>query len=241
MREVKFRGYRVNDTAWAYGDLVHMKGDSGAIETFIQDDGVPLLVDPESVGQLIGIRREESNRRAKRNEVEVSSRKFSENFDQFSEHQEEMVTCVSGKDKILLSPILHWTEDDVWDFLNSNNIPHCELYDQGYHRIGCIMCPMSTMKQKLREMKEYPHVLRKWCQTIEWLDENVWQYNEKIENITLRDRVHWWISGLSLEEFRYKYMSPTLFSSEEMGKDPIEELIKAAFEGYERPTTKTNQ
>ena len=56
MREVKFRGYRVNDTAWAYGDLVHMKGDSGAIETFIQDDGVPLLVDPESVGQLIGIR-----------------------------------------------------------------------------------------------------------------------------------------------------------------------------------------
>lgn len=56
MRKIKFRGYRVNDTAWAYGDLVHLKGDSGAIETFIQDDGVPLLVDPESVGQLTGIR-----------------------------------------------------------------------------------------------------------------------------------------------------------------------------------------
>ncbi len=46
----------MNDTAWAYGDLVHMKGDSGAIETFIQDDGGSLLVDPESVGQLTGIR-----------------------------------------------------------------------------------------------------------------------------------------------------------------------------------------
>lgn len=48
MRKIKFRGYRVNDTAWAYGDLVHMKGDARAIETFIQDDGVPLLVDPET-------------------------------------------------------------------------------------------------------------------------------------------------------------------------------------------------
>lgn len=181
---------------------------------------------------LIGIRREESNRRAKRNEVEVSSRKFSENFDQFSEHQEEMVTCVSGKDKILVSPILNWTEDDVWDFLNSEGIPHCELYDKGYKRIGCIMCPMSTQKQRIREMRDYPHVLRKWYQTIEWLDENVWKYNEKIENISTRDRIHWWISGLNLEEFRQRYMSQTIFSKEEMGEDVIEKLIEAAFKGY---------
>ena len=181
---------------------------------------------------LIGIRREESSRRAKRNEVEVSSRKFSENFDQFSEHEEEMVTCVSGKDKILVSPILNWTEDDVWDFLNSEGISHCELYDKGYKRIGCIMCPMSTQKQKIREMRDFPHVLRKWCQTIEWLDENVWKYNEKIKNITTRDRIHWWISGLNLEEFRQRYMSQTIFSKEEMGEDVIEKLIEAAFKGY---------
>ena len=29
-----------------------------------------------------------------------------------------MVTCVGGKDKVLLSPILDWTEKDVWTFLN---------------------------------------------------------------------------------------------------------------------------
>ena len=180
---------------------------------------------------LIGIRHEESSRRAARNEVEVSSRKFSENFDQFSEHQEQMVTCVSGRDKILLSPILHWTEEEVWDFLNSSGVPHCELYDRGYRRIGCIMCPMSTMRQKLREMEEYPHVLRKWCQTIEWLDEHVWKYNEKIENITLRDRIHWWISGLNLEEYIQRYMYPSLFSQDELGEDRITKLIKAAYEG----------
>lgn len=38
---------------------------------------------------LIGIRREESSRRAKRNEVEMRSRKFSGSFDQWSEHREK--------------------------------------------------------------------------------------------------------------------------------------------------------
>ena len=71
-----------------------------------------------------------------------------EDFDQWSEHQEKMVTCVGGKDKILVSPIIHWTEKDVWEFLNAQNIPHCSLYDKGYKRIGCILCPMSNYKQK---------------------------------------------------------------------------------------------
>lgn len=58
-------------------------------------------------------------------------------------------TSGAGKDKILLSPILYWSEQDVWEFLKINNIPHCELYDKGYKRIGCICCPMSSNKQKI--------------------------------------------------------------------------------------------
>lgn len=63
---------------------------------------------------LIGIRKQESVRRSKREEIEISGHKFSGNFDQWSEHEEKMVTCVGGKDKILVSPILYWTERDVW-------------------------------------------------------------------------------------------------------------------------------
>ena len=100
---------------------------------------------------LIGIRHAESVRRSKRNEIETGDRKFSGNFDQWSKHKETMVTCVGGKDKILVSPIIHWTEKDVWEFLNTQNIPHCSLYDKGYTRIGCICCPMSSYKQKIRE------------------------------------------------------------------------------------------
>lgn len=102
---------------------------------------------------LIGVRKQESARRAKREEIStnIKGKRTNETFDQFSEHEEKMVTCVGGKDKILVSPIIYWTERDVWEFLNVNNIPHCKLYDEGNTRIGCLCCPMSNYRKKLRD------------------------------------------------------------------------------------------
>lgn len=136
---------------------------------------------------LIGIRHAESARRAKRNPVEISNRKFSGDFEQFTEWQEakirkkyknlnqdqfsydkqQEVRCISGKDSILVSPIIEWEEKDVWEFLNKVcEVPHCELYDKGYTRLGCILCPMSQYKQKLREIKDFPYVKAKWIDAI---------------------------------------------------------------------------
>lgn len=147
---------------------------------------------------LIGIRKRESARRARRNEVEVSNRKFSGdlksfkvwqaqelerreakllrkikregkkvNEDEFSLEKDNEVRCINGKDSILVSPIFEWSEQDVWYLLNEVvKVPHCELYDMGYSRIGCILCPMSQYKQKIREMQDFPHVKRNWLKAI---------------------------------------------------------------------------
>lgn len=147
---------------------------------------------------LIGIRKQESARRSKRNEVELGNHKFSGNFDQWSEHEEKMVTCVGGKDKILVSPIIYWTERDVWEFLNENGIPHCELYDQGYTRIGCICCPMSNTRQKWKDAERWPHVKRNWLKTIQWLNDNGYN-NHHVESAETNFR--WWISDQSFKEF----------------------------------------
>lgn len=51
-------------------------------------------------------------------------------FDEFSHHEEQMVTCIGGKDKIVISPIIDWDDTDVWEFLNNvMEVPHCCLYD----------------------------------------------------------------------------------------------------------------
>lgn len=140
---------------------------------------------------LIGIRHQESARRAKRNEVEISNRKFSgtlEGLDEYRQElkakrarrkskkdgvnitnadQEQTLGCISGKESILISPIIHWTEQDVWEFLNKvMEVPHCSLYDEGWHRLGCIGCPMSSAKQKQIENVRYPHVKRNWIKAI---------------------------------------------------------------------------
>ena len=151
---------------------------------------------------LIGIRKEESARRSKRGEVSINKKingKYSnESFDQWSEHEEKMLACVGGKEKIIISPILNWSERDVWDFLNSLAIPHCCLYDQGYKRIGCICCPMSSYKQKIREIERWPHVKRNWLKTIKWLKENGYNpHPEESEETNFR----WWISGKSFRKF----------------------------------------
>lgn len=150
---------------------------------------------------LIGIRKSESARRNKREEIsiQIKGKRTEETFDQWSEHEEKMVTCVGGKDKILVSPIIHWTEQDVWEFLNDVvKVSHCKLYDEGYTRIGCICCPMSQKKQKLREIKRYPHVKRRWIQSIQKLiDEGYISQNFQDPEFGF----NWWISGKGFKEF----------------------------------------
>ena len=150
---------------------------------------------------LIGIRKEESARRSKREEVStnIKGKRTEETFDQWSEHQEKMVTCVGGKDKILVSPIIHWAERDVWEFLNDVvKVPHCKLYDEGYTRIGCILCPMSNRKSKLRDIERFPHAKRRWVQTIEKLIKEGY-INKNFDDAEFA--FEWWISGKNYKEF----------------------------------------
>lgn len=72
-----------------------------------------------------------------------------------------MITCVGGKDKVLISPILAWTSENVWEFLNKLGVPHCELYDQGQERIGCLFCPMSKVREMQMFPEKFPHQTKK--------------------------------------------------------------------------------
>ena len=39
-----------------------------------------------------------------------------------------------------VNPIVDWTEEMVWDYVKSNNVPCNKLYDEGYMSIGCEPC-----------------------------------------------------------------------------------------------------
>lgn len=60
----------------------------------------------------------------------------------------------------VISPIIDWTDSEVWQFIKSQGIPYCELYDQGFKRLGCVGCPMSSNRKN--ELIRWPHFYRAW-------------------------------------------------------------------------------
>jgi len=41
---------------------------------------------------------------------------------------------------VKVCPLIHWTWDDVWDYIKGNDLPYNDLHDQSYPSIGCIPC-----------------------------------------------------------------------------------------------------
>lgn len=176
---------------------------------------------------LTGVRRTESVKRSKRNTFEVASRKISTdssdafeawrqeqiakqrtkntNQDQFAEQGETEVRCISGKDKIIINPIIDWTDKDVWEFLNDVvKVEHCELYDRGYHRLGCIFCPMASMREQRRMERDYPKYKRQYLRTIrklrEYRDAN--GMDDFYKGLTDEQVFQWWLSKKSMEAWK---------------------------------------
>ena len=58
--------------------------------------------------------------------------------------------------KTTVNPIIDWTDTEVWEFIRANSIPYCDLYDDGFHRLGCIGCPMARQKGRERDFIRWP-------------------------------------------------------------------------------------
>lgn len=175
------------------------------------------LKESHNCGQstLIGIRREESVQRAKRNEIEISGHKFSGSLDQFNRQKECEVGCSMGKENLLIAPIINWTTLEVWDYIHEKNLPYCELYDCGYTRIGCPFCPMANYKMKIKDLQRFPKIAAKIEQSIQFLMDNNHYCNkfiEKYPQITAHDIFMAWISNKPFEQyFVNKYLQLNFF------------------------------
>lgn len=125
---------------------------------------------------ITGIRWQESIKRKKRKMVEI---------------------CYQDKTKKYLNIIIDWTNGEVWEFINKFNIPYCILYDQGWKRIGCLMCPFCSTTQRLMHTRRYPGYKRAFIKAFINLYED-----RKMKGLKSVDRwkdgeemFWWWISN----------------------------------------------
>lgn len=132
--------------------------------------------------RLAGIRAEESLRRAARPRL-----------DYFKKQKQFM-----------LKPIFGWKEWHVWDFIETQGLPYPSLYDEGFSRIGCVICPFLCHKNQ-RAINQHKE---RWP-----------TFYKAFEHAVTR----WW---------RKKRAEPG-FRPEEYKDETPEEYIKAWYRGFE--------
>ncbi len=70
--------------------------------------------------RLLGIRAEESGMRAKRPQIEQTR------------HPNK---------QFIYKPIFYWKTWQIWEHIEERELPYCSLYDEGFERLGCVICP----------------------------------------------------------------------------------------------------
>jgi phosphoadenosine phosphosulfate reductase len=106
---------------------------------------------------ITGVRWAESSRRENSRKVhEIKGKTVKENiiFNDDNDMRRRLSEMCLAKRRFVLNPIIDWSDNDVWDFLNERGVPINPLYAQGWKRVGCIGCPMSSNGRK--ELDQFP-------------------------------------------------------------------------------------
>ena len=138
---------------------------------------------------VTGVRWQESTRR-KLNRGALEKDGVILNADN-DEDRKELEHCIP-KRKYICNPIVDWTEEEVWRFIIKENLPYCSLYDKGFHRLGCIGCPMDSERRKVLE--NYPKFKRQYIRTFEKMIKLRKEKGLKCDWQTGEEVYEWWLS-----------------------------------------------
>ena len=84
-----------------------------------------------------------------------------------NDENRKLVEFCYRRHKTTLNPIIDWTDAEVWRFIRQERIPYCCLYDAGFHRLGCIGCPMATRRGRSIEFARWPKYLTAYLHAFE--------------------------------------------------------------------------
>lgn len=103
----------------------------------------------------------------------------------------QLVESCYQRKKVVLNPIINWSDEDVWEFIHKYDVPYCKLYDEGYHRLGCIGCPMNTAAAA--ELVKYPTYRRAYLRAFKKMLEE--RKRRDLKTLGGEDEVmEWWLS-----------------------------------------------
>jgi phosphoadenosine phosphosulfate reductase len=110
-----------------------------AVQQMVQGKGINLFYDSvENRQSCCGIRKVEPLNRALQGvEVWITGLRAEQNA-----HRQSvpMVEWLPDKKMYKINPLLHWSYNDILDYIKKNNVPYNPLHDKGFISIGCAPC-----------------------------------------------------------------------------------------------------
>lgn len=97
-------------------------------------------------------------------------------------------SCYRHKNTRYLNIIIEWTTSEVWEYIRTEGLDYCKLYDEGFERLGCILCPMTRDVE--RQMQRWPKLCRAWEKAVK----ATFQPNKKgFKFKTAEEYWQWWL------------------------------------------------
>lgn len=145
-----------------------------------------------------GVRWVESNARKCRGSLEVivPDKRRSLILSNDNDEDRRLFESCKMKGKRVVNPIIDWTTEDVLDFCKSEKVSLCPLYGEGWHRVGCVGCPMAGKKRYI-EFSRYPTYKKAYIAAFDRMIEERKRRGTKGNSAygweTGNEVFHWWM------------------------------------------------
>lgn len=96
------------------------------------------------------------------------------------------------------NPLGFWKEEDIWEYINTFNVPYSKIYNMGYHRTGCMFCmfgahleghPNRFQKMAITHPKQYKYCIEnlKLGEILDYLEIPYRLYENNVTGVMKKD------------------------------------------------------
>lgn len=154
------------------------------------------LKEGDGKGRFIatGVRWAESAKRKSRGMLEVQHSNINKKLTLMNDNDESRMAFESCqlKGRRVVNPIVGWQEADIWDYVSAEHICMNPLYGCGFHRVGCIGCPIASKMRKV-EFARWPKYRDLYIHAFDRMLEERRRRGLQQEWQTGLDVFHWWM------------------------------------------------
>ena len=149
-----------------------------------------------------GVRWDESIKRREWGEISAPKKRLHVSVESImsdNEYSRRVTEMCTLKNKMAVNPIVDWTHNDIWNFIQSEQIEVCALYQCGYDRVGCIGCPMAGRKGRLKGFADFPTYKRAYIRAFSKMLEIITTKGKPTKWKSGEDVFNWWVEDKNID------------------------------------------